>query len=112
MALFRPDEERLLGEIARVRRVFRQAEGKAEQRRVVRVHQLREDLAGHVARGRFLTSRLFPVFWPFQPSSIFTRRCFCGNWSVTTVPTPSLLSMPTWPPWSRRMRWTIIRPSP
>lgn len=46
------------------------------------------------------------------PASIRTRRCFWGNCSVTTVPTPSLLSMPMFPPWSRKMRCTIIRPRP
>lgn len=51
--LFRPDEKCLLGQVARVRRVFRQTEGKAEERRIMRVHQLVEYLTGHVEmRGR------------------------------------------------------------
>jgi len=47
-----------------------------------------------------------------QFRNIRTRRSFLGNCKVTIVPTPSLLSMPIWPPCSRMMRCTIIRPSP
>jgi hypothetical protein len=49
---------------------------------------------------------------PAQLCSIRTRRSFRGNCSVTTVPTPSLLSRPTCPPWSRMMRCAIISPRP
>jgi hypothetical protein len=48
----------------------------------------------------------------YPRSSSRTRRFFCGNDSVTTVPTSSLLSMPTCPPCARIMRWTSISPSP
>lgn len=48
----------------------------------------------------------------YPRSSIRRRRFFWGNERVTTVPTPSLLSMPTCPPCARIMRWTSISPSP
>ncbi len=46
------------------------------------------------------------------PPSSFTRRCFNGNWSVTVVPRPGLLSTAIWPPWARMIRCTTIMPRP
>ena len=64
MALCRPDEEGLLDEVARVRSVARQAQGKAVERRVVRVHQLRESLVVHRSS----------VSWSVFPSVLFQFR--------------------------------------
>ena len=57
-----PDEECLLGKITRIRRISRQAQRKAKERRILRVYQLREGVSGHVSGLEHAKGRLIPIF--------------------------------------------------